>query len=192
MLDFSDREWLSQRFHLGKEILYLSLEDCLKVGITLEEIIQITQEALIAHGTKNYEMPAKIGIHPLPEAFFHAMPAYLPLKHACGLKWVECFPRNFERFNLPQTSGLLILNDEFSGWPLAIMDATWITAMRTPAVTALAAQALHPQAQTFGMLGCGVQGRGHVEFIPHTLKELKKIYIYDIRPEAMDQLIADL
>jgi len=192
MLDFSDREWIAERIPIGKEILYLTLEECAGVGLTVDEIISITREALVEHGTKNYEMPAKIGVHPLPEAFFHAMPAYLPSKHACGLKWVECFPNNWERFNLPQTSGLLILSDEFSGFPLAVLDATWITAMRTPAVTALAAQALHPDAQTFGMFGCGVQGRGHVEFIPHTLKKLKRIYIYDIREEAMDKLIADL
>lgn len=189
-LDLYDRQWLSQKIEIGKEVLYLTQEECKSVGLTIEDIIDITRGALVAHGKKEYEMPAKIGIHPLPEAFFHAMPAYVPSKHAAGMKWVECFPKNYERFNLPQTSGLLILNDEYSGWPLAIMDATWITAMRTPAVTALAAQALHPDAETFGMFGCGVQGTGHVEFITYTLNNLKKIYIYDIREEAMDNLIA--
>ncbi|WP_422446792.1 ornithine cyclodeaminase family protein [Thermoanaerobacterium sp. DL9XJH110] len=189
-LDLYDRQWLSQKIEIGKEVLYLTQEECKSVGLTIDDIIDITREALVAHGKKEYEMPAKIGIHPLPEVFFHAMPAYVPSKHAAGMKWVECFPKNYERFNLPQTSGLLILNDEYSGWPLAIMDAIWITAMRTPAVTALAAQALHPDAETFGMFGCGVQGTGHVEFITHTLKNLKKIYIYDIREEAMNNLIA--
>ncbi|MCG0276614.1 MAG: hypothetical protein L5655_10775 [Thermosediminibacteraceae bacterium] len=102
-------------------MLYLTQEECKSVGLTIEEIIDITREALIAYGKKEYEMPAKIGIHPLPEAFFHAMPSYVPSKHAAGIKWIECFPKNQERFNLQQTSGLLILNDEYSGWPLAIM-----------------------------------------------------------------------
>jgi ornithine cyclodeaminase/alanine dehydrogenase len=64
--------------------------------------------------------------------------------------------------------------------------------MRTPAVTALAAAALHPDAETFGMFGCGVQGVGHVRFIGHTLKNLKKIYVYDIRKEVMDKLVEEL
>lgn len=72
------------------------------------------------------------------------------------------------------------------------MDSVWLTAMRTPAVTALAAQALHPEAETFGMFGCGVQGNGHVRFIGHTLKNLKKIYVYDIRKEVMDKLVEEL
>ncbi|MDN5301201.1 MAG: hypothetical protein PWQ60_715 [Thermoanaerobacteraceae bacterium] len=73
-----------------------------------------------------------------------------------------------------------------------MMDCVWLTAMRTPAVTALAAAALHPDAETFGMFGCGVQGVGHVRFIGHTLKNLKKIYVYDTRKEVMDKLVAEL
>jgi len=72
---------------------------------------------------------------------------------------------------------------------MAIMDCAWITAMRTPAVTVLAAAKLHPDAETFGMFGCGVQGIEHVNFVVHTLKKLKKIYIYDINEAAMDNLI---
>jgi ornithine cyclodeaminase/alanine dehydrogenase len=105
------------------------------------------------------------------------------------MKWIECYPNNPKKFNLPQTTGLLILNDILSGCPIAIMDSTWITAMRTPAVTVLAAAALHPDAETFGMFGCGVQGIGHVRFAVKTLKKLKKIYIYDVVEKNMDNLI---
>ncbi len=134
-------------------------------------------------------MPAKIGIHPYGDVFFHAMPAYVPTSTACGAKWIECFPRNPKQYNLPQTTGLQIMNDVVTGVPIAVMDCTWLTAMRTPAVTALAAEALHPHAKTFGMFGCGVQGINHVRYIVKTLKELEQIYIYDKFPECMDRLI---
>jgi Predicted ornithine cyclodeaminase, mu-crystallin homolog len=147
---------------------------------------------LIAHGKKEYEMPAKIGVHPYQEVFFHAMPAFVPSEKAIGMKWIECYPNNPKKFNLPQTTGLLILNDIASGCPIAIMDSTWITAMRTPAVTVLAAAALHPDAETFGMFGCGVQGTEHVKYVVHTMKNLKKIYIYDVREESMNKLIAEV
>ena len=81
------------------------------------------------------------------------------------------------------------MNDIVTGVPIAVMDCTWLTAMRTPAVTALAAAALHPHAKTFGMFGCGVQGIGHVRFVAAALKELTAIYIYDKFPESMDRLI---
>jgi len=143
----------------------------------------------VAHGRKEYEMPAKIGIHPFDDVFFHAMPAYVPGNLACGMKWIECFPRNPKEYDLPQTTGLQIMNDIVTGVPIAVMDCTWLTAMRTPAVTALAAEALHPHAKTFGMFGCGIQGIAHVRFIVKTLKELEAIYIYDVYPEVMDRLI---
>lgn len=134
-------------------------------------------------------MPAKIGVHPYREVFYHAMPAYVPSKNAVGLKWIEYYPGNPEKFGLPQTTGLLIMNDVLTGRPVALMDATLITAMRTPAVTAIAAADLNSGATTFGMYGCGVQGIEHCRFIEHTQKKLETIYVYDINPLAVDNLI---
>ncbi len=185
-----DRRWLSGKIDIGKEVWYMTQDEVVSTGLSEEDILALTKEALVAHGTKKYEMPAKIGVHPHPEVFFHAMPAYVPAKLALGMKWIECFPNNPGKFGLPQTTGLLILNDLLSGCPIAVMDCAWITAMRTPAVTVLAAAALHPGAETFGMFGCGVQGIEHVKYVVHTLKNLKKIYIYDVKEENMDRLVA--
>jgi len=183
-----DRQRLSSRLNIGKEIWYMTQQQVMAAGLTVTEILGLTREALVAHGRKEYEMPAKIGVHPFQEVFFHAMPAYVPSKLALGMKWIECYPK----FNLPQTTGLLLLNDILSGCPIAIMDSAWITAMRTPAVTVLAAAALHPDAETFGMFGCGVQGVEHVRFVGHTLKQLKTIHVYDVKEENMDKLIAEV
>lgn len=187
-----DRQRLSSKLNIGKEIWYMTQQQVMAAGLTETEILGLTREALIVHGRKEYEMPAKIGVHPFQEVFFHAMPAYVPSRLALGMKWIECYPNNPARFNLPQTTGLLLLNDILSGCPVAIMDCAWITAMRTPAVTVLAAAALHPDAETFGMFGCGVQGIEHVRFIGHTLKHLKTIHVYDIKEENMDRLIQEL
>lgn len=185
----ADREVIAKRLNIGREFLYLTRSECINTGIGPDQILELTRDALVAHGTKQYEMPAKIGVHPLPEVFFHAMPAYVPSRYALGMKWIECYPNNSARFGLPQTTGLLVLNDILSGCPIAIMDCTWLTAMRTPAVTVLAAAALHPDAQTFGMFGCGVQGIEHVRFAPKTLRRLRRIYVYDTVAAAMDNLI---
>ncbi|HKL10752.1 MAG TPA: ornithine cyclodeaminase family protein [Clostridia bacterium] len=185
-----DRKWISEQLEIGSELLYLTKDEVIKTGLDEKGVLSLVNDTLIAHGKKEYEMPAKIGIHPYSEVFFHAMPAYVPSKKAIGMKWIECYPQNPKKFNLPQTTGLLLLNDIQSGCPIALMDSTWITAMRTPAVTVLAAAALHPDAETFGMFGCGVQGTEHVKYILHTLKNLKKIYVYDTREESMDRLIS--
>ena len=75
-------------------------------------------------------MPPKPGIHTMPDAFIHAMPAYIPSMRSAGIKWVSGYPENFKR-GLPYITGLLILNDVETGIPYAVMDCTWITAMRT-------------------------------------------------------------
>lgn len=183
-----EKEKIEMKVKIGTEILYLTKEQCIEAGPDINETLDIVERTLIAHGNKEYEMPAKIGIHPYADVFYHAMPAYVPGQMACGAKWIECYPRNPKEHNLPQTSGLMILNEVLTGFPMAIMDGGWLTAMRTPAVTAIAAAALHPDASTFGMFGCGVQGIGHVQFIVKKLKNLKKIYVYDVRPEMMDKL----
>lgn len=187
-----DRKWVSEKINIGKEVWYMTQDEVISTGLTEEDILGLTKDALVAHGNKHYEMPAKIGVHPHPEVFFHAMPAYVPSKLALGMKWIECYPNNPSKFKLPQTTGLMLLNDLLSGCPIAIMDCAWITAMRTPAVTVLAAAALHPDAETFGMFGCGVQGIEHVKYVVHTLKKLKTIYIYDVKEEYMDKLIASV
>lgn len=185
----AERDWIATKLDIGKEILYLTRDEVIETGLAEKDILDLTRSALVAHGRKEYEMPAKVGVHPYGDVFYHAMPAYVVPQKAVGIKWVECYPSNPARFNLPQTTGLIILNDVESGCPVALMDATWVTAMRTPAVTVLAAEALHPDAESFAMFGCGVQGIEHCKFAVHTLKKLKKIHVYDINDQAVDNLI---
>lgn len=192
MTAIAEHRAASSSFKTGHELLYLSKQDVIDLGITRAKILDITRTALIEHGNKRYEMPAKIGVHPYEEVFYHAMPAYLPELKAVGMKWIECYPNNPKQFGLPQTTGLMIMNDVESGVPLAVMDSTWVTAMRTPAVTLLAAAKLHPGVKTFGMFGCGVQGKEHVRYAAQALPNLEAIYVYDTNEATADALIAEL
>lgn len=183
---------IEQKVTIAKNLLFLTQKQCIELGPSTDEALELVKRTMIANGKGEYEMPAKIGVHPFADVFFHAMPAYVPGDMACGIKWIECYPRNPVEFGLPQTFGLLVLNEILTGYPVAIMDSTWITAKRTPAVTAVTAATLHPGATSFGMFGCGVQGKEHVRFVSRALPSLEKIYIYDVREENMDALIAEL
>jgi len=187
-----EREQIIEHLQLGKEMIHLTAEEVKNAGLTIDDTLAMTTKALLAHGNKEFEMPPKLGVHPFQVNFFHAMPAYVPPENAVGIKWIASYPENPANYNLPQVAGLLVINDPYTGSPLAIMDANYITAMRTPAVTALAAAALHPDAETFGMFGCGVQGLEHCRFITRTLNKLKKLYVYDINKQAMDDLLETL
>ena len=165
------------------QVLYLSRADVEAVGVTMREIIDALEVAFREHGLGHAEMPPKPGIHTRPDAFIHAMPAYIPALRAAGMKWVSGYPDNQTK-GLPYISGLLILNDDDTGLPLAVMDCTWITGMRTGAATALAARYLaRRESESVGILGCGVQGRTNLEALK-TLFPVKRVMAYDRKPES--------
>jgi len=165
------------------QILYLSKAEVESVGLSMLEVIDLVETAFAEKGHGRVEMPPKPGIHPGGDNFIHAMPAYIPAMHSAGVKWVSGFPGNQDR-GLPYITGLLILNDPETGLPISVMDCVWITAMRTAAATAVAARRLaRPDSQVLGVLGCGVQGRTHVEALS-ALFPLHTVMAYDTNPDA--------
>ena len=174
------------------EILYLSLKDIQGLSVPMGQIMGWVEEALRLKGLGKTEMPPKPGIHTRPDAFIHAMPAYLPDLKAAGMKWVSGYPDNFKK-GLPYISGLLILNNPETGIPIAVMDCTWITAMRTGAVTAVAAKYLaRPDASVIGIIGCGVQGRSNIEALAAVLKKITTVKAYDARPESQKAYVEEM
>jgi len=163
-------------------LLYLSHAHVQAIGPTMAEIISALESMFREKGEGRVEMPPKIGVHTLPDAFIHAMPAYIAAQKAVGMKWVSGYPENSKR-GLPYIAGLLILNDAETGMPLAVMDCTWITAKRTGAATAVAAKYLaRGESETVGMLGCGVQGRSNLEALKVSFP-IKRVRAYDVHPE---------
>ena len=187
------RKGYQKHLDIGQELLYLSLQDVKDTGTTVGEIVEATEKAMIAYSTGKVEMPAKIGLHPQPDSLMHAMPCYIPDEYACGIKWGSNFPTNNIRFpEITPTNCQIIYNDAESGLPLAIMDATWITEVRTPATALVGIKyGANKGAKTFGMIGCGIQGRANVSMVELALSELETIYIYDIIEAAMDRLIGE-
>jgi len=175
----------------GSRLLYLSQGDVAAAGVTMREIIDALEVAFLEHGEGHVEMPPKAGVHTRPDASIHAMLAYIPKLHSVGMKWVSGYPENPKR-GLPYITGLLILNNEETGVPLAVMDCTWITAMRTGAATAVAAKYLaRPDSETVGILGCGGQGRSNLEALM-VLFPLKRVIAYDVVPEQAQRFAVDI
>lgn len=173
------------------QILYLSRADVERVGLDMRTIIRQLEDAFREKGQGKVEMPPKPGIHTQPDAFIHAMPAYIPSLRSAGLKWVSGYPENQKR-GLPYITGLLVLNDVETGIPYAVMDCTWITAYRTGAATALSAKYLaRPSSQVVGILACGVQGRTNLEALA-ALFPIQRVYAFDIVRAAQDRYVAEM
>lgn len=173
------------------QLLYLSRADVEAVGLEMRTVIELLREAFREKGEGRTEMPPKPGIHTRPDAFIHAMPAYIPSMEAAGIKWVSGYPANQAK-GLPYITGLLVLNDADTGIPLSVMDCTWITAVRTGGATGLAASYLaRPNSETAGILACGVQGRTNLEALS-VLFSLKRVFAYDVVPAARDRFVAEM
>lgn len=173
------------------QLLYLSRADVEAVALDMPTIIELLEKAFLEKSQGKVEMPPKPGIHPLPNAFIHAMPAFIPALQSAGIKWVSGFPGNTAR-GLPYITGLLVLNDAQTGIPYAVMDCTWITANRTGAKTAIAARYLaRPGSETAGILACGTQGRTNLLALA-TLFPLRRVFAYDIDPQAQARYIEEM
>ena len=166
-----------------ESLLYLSRKDLETINLPMPEIIQALEFMFLEKGHGRVEMPPKPGIHTRPDAFIHAMPAYIPSLESAGIKWVSGYPDNQSK-GLPYITGLLILNDPETGIPYSVMDCTWITAQRTGAATAVAARYLaRPESSSVGIVACGVQGRSNLEALACIFK-IQKVKAYDIHPEV--------
>jgi ornithine cyclodeaminase/alanine dehydrogenase len=135
--------------------------------LSMELAIPAVERAFAAHGRGEALMPPKLYL-PLEKhrGDFRAMPAYL--EGAAGVKWVNMHPENPARHGLPAVMGVYVLSDPETAAPLAVMDGTFLTAVRTGAAAAVASKHLAvPRPNTVGFIGCGVQARsvfaGHRE-----------------------------
>ena len=166
-----------------EKVLYLSRKDVECVGLPMPEIIEALDRMFREKGAGRVEMPPKPGIHTRKDAFIHAMPAYIPSLESAGMKWVSGYPGN-QKKKLPYISGLLILNDPETGIPIVVMDATWITAQRTGAATAVAARYLaRKDSSSVGILACGVQGRSNLLALACTFS-ITQVKAFDVYPAA--------
>lgn len=142
-------------------LLYLSAAEVSDLLPSLLEQVALTEQTLSAMRTGQAQLPPKPQIHPRPDTFIHAMPAYLAGSDIAALKWIGGSSRNRAK-HLPYLSGLIVLNDPETARPRAILDAAEITAARTAAVTAACIkQFAQHQWKRVALVGYGVQGRAH-------------------------------
>lgn len=168
----------------GRELLYLSRAEIESLEVSIDEVREAVEAAFREKAAGRVEMPPKPGIHTAPDAFIHAMPAYLSGLKVAGIKWVSGYPGN-RRLALPYISGLLILNCPETGVPLAVMDCTWITEKRTAAATAVAVGRLAVKgAGRLAIIGAGVQGRANTDALRRVCPGIREVAAFDPSDEA--------
>jgi alanine dehydrogenase len=164
--------------------------------LTPAEAIEAVEAAFALHGRGATRMPPKVYL-PLPEfdGDFRAMPVFigeLDVGHgaipSAGVKWINAHPNNPQRHGLPSVVGVFILSDPVTAHPLAVMDATKMTALRTGAAAAVATKHLaRPGAESLAIVGCGAQSSS-VLACHAALRPWRSILLADSDPSRAEAL----
>jgi alanine dehydrogenase len=171
--------------------LYLTQDDVKKV-LDMPSTLQAVEDGFREMGKKAVEMPPRVYLH-FPKGVLIAMPAYMPGLGAAGTKLVTVHPDNKKNHNLPAVIAKIIINNPDNGLPLAIMDGTYITALRTGAAGAVGIKYLaREDAKIVGLCGAGVQGRSQIMGLMEVRPNVKQVKIYDIIPEAKTAFVEEM
>ena len=146
------------------ELLYLSRADVERL-LDVDAMLDALGKAMVVFSSGITSVPPRAGARVGDRGILGAMPGYVP-GIALEVKLVSVFPGNHAN-GLPSHQGLIAIFDEDTGAPLAVMDGTYITAIRTGGTAAVAARALaRKDASILAILGAGVQGHSHLETFP--------------------------
>ncbi len=131
-----------------------------------DALLDALAEGFRALSAGRVEAPNRIGVTVPNTGFLLNMPAYQP-GHPIAVKMVSVFHDNL-RLGLPSHQALITLFDAQTGTPIALLDGTAITALRTAGAAALSARLLaRPESHVLAIVGAGVQGQAHLKLLPH-------------------------
>ncbi|MFI5284517.1 MAG: ornithine cyclodeaminase family protein [Candidatus Dormibacterales bacterium] len=167
------------------ELLYLTRADVERL-LDVKAMLAALSQALVKYSAGETSVPPRAAARVADRGLLGVMPGYVP-GVALEVKLVSVFPANDHR-GLPSHQGLIVIFDEDNGAPVALMDGTFITAIRTGGTAAVAAKALaRENATVLAILGAGVQGRSHLATFP-LVRDFSEIRIASRDPRRAAEL----
>lgn len=155
----------------------LSLEE-VQQSITMSQAIDAMERAFIQLANQQVKLPLRAAISIDEEkALTLTMPAYLAQDKTLGLKVVSIFPNNLAK-NIPSITGFIMLLDASTGEPKVLMDAAYLTALRTGAVSGLATKYFaRDNASHVAIIGSGAQSLTQLEAVT-TVRNITRVSIW--------------
>ena len=155
---------------------------------SMARIIDAVEGAFAADARGDTQMPAKSYIDlPQHDGDFRSMPAYIDAGdwEAAGVKWVNSHPENPDRHGLPTVIGTMVYSDPVTALPLALLDGTTLTRLRTGAAAAVATRYLaREDATSLGLVGAGVQSYSQLEAVAQ-VRDIETVVVADRDAEAI-------
>ncbi|MFH1773778.1 MAG: alanine dehydrogenase [Methanobacteriota archaeon] len=171
------------------KIFWLSGSEVSKV-LEIGEVIKVVEEAFRQHGLKKVQMPPKVYLS-FSNGDLRTMPAYIESLGIAGVKIVTAHPENPKK-GLPTVMGVVVLNDPETGAPIAVMDGTYLTDMRTGAAGAVAVKYLaRKNSRTVGIIGAGRQARTQLQAISKVI-EIEEVKIASRSSEELEKFLKEM
>jgi ornithine cyclodeaminase/alanine dehydrogenase len=177
------------------KVRFLSGKDIASV-LTMDDVLRVTEEVYTHFGKGDVYSPPKVSL-PLSDMnlpgmhWINSMPAFLKYKNIVGIKWVNVTSANRGR-NLPVTMGTILLNDAVTGKPIAVLDGTWITHMRTGASVAIGAKYFaRKDSRVLTVIGCGAEGQTGLEAISRIF-DFKEVHAVDINKNTQKEFVHEM
>jgi len=175
------------------DITYLNGPDVERLALTDDEVIAAVESALAAQGRRETVIEPRVHLVPESSAkgHFNVLRGYVKPLGVAGVKVVSDFVDNY-KVGLPSEMALLNLFDPENGMPLAVIDATAITDMRTGAMTALGAKYLaRKDSKVLGHVGARGTSYWNVRLLDR-LFDFDEIRVHSRRPESREAFAARL
>jgi ornithine cyclodeaminase/alanine dehydrogenase-like protein (mu-crystallin family) len=146
--------------------------------ITMATAISIMRDAFVQISKRTAQVPIRNALDASNNngrVLF--MPAYSPGFHLFGLKMVSVFPENAQN-NIPSIQGKMLVMDDQTGTPLGLIDAEYLTSLRTGAASGLATDLLAlPEARVLAIFGTGAQSKTQVNAVLE-VRKIKKVIVF--------------
>lgn len=184
----------------GTSMLYLSREDIEKLGGMHSDLyVKAVSHALTLHAKGDYVQPLKPYLR-IQEHNGHiadriiAMPAYLGGESSIsGMKWIGSKHDNPTLRGVERASGVIILNDTQSNYPVAILEASLISGMRTAAVTVIGSRYFAKSGfTTVSCIGCGTIARMQLLSLLEQFPSITTIHLFDLNVQSANRLVREL
>lgn len=179
------------------DVLWLSQEECIESGandmnLILEYVEKVNrwlaegkvEEPELLHLLWDHEETSgkRIGVH--------ASLIQSEEMSVAAVKGIPSNPANPTKRGMPRSNGMIILYNEETGYPFAVMDDTVVSALRTGASSALGAKyCANPDAKVLGLIGCGVIQGAHILATSKVMDQIETVRLYDANKERAEQFI---
>lgn len=167
-------------------VLIISQEDVAEVFRgNVDKVYGIIEESFQKYLNGDVIMPDKISqiFDQQTQNRINCMPATLINEKICGMKWVSVFPSNASK-GVQNVTGVMLLSELETGFPIAVIDGTLSTKMRTAAIGCVAAKYLAPsKVETIGIIGAGEEARMHFTLLKHMFPTIKECRVSSLNTD---------